>query len=94
MDKEITVPSRSEWESWKNDHLVGKFYTGFLAAWVEAFLEQFLSGALIEGKTQEELVLDNIRAQTKATIFNELLNLSYDEVCVMMEVNPIEEKDT
>lgn len=93
MTERLQVPTRAQWNNWKERDQVTVFFNKFLSVWIEAFLEKFVSGDLIEGKSNEEIVLENIRTQTKAAIFHSLLNLTYDEVCTMMEVNPIEEDD-
>ena len=75
----VLKPTKDEFIGWKNSS-VTKYYHQYLSEWLQGEITQFVSGGLLNGKSVEEIAIENIKTQTRAAINFELMGLDYKDI--------------
>ena len=78
--QEVIVPTRDEYNDWRHNNISSQFFFKFITTFLEAYVDKMTSGDLLDGKSIDEIGLTTMKESTRAAIFRELYDMSYEDV--------------
>ena len=78
--QELIIPKKDEFGDWRHNSVSSQFFFRFLSTFLEAYVEKLTSGDVLDKTSLEEIGLETIKEGTRAAIFRELYDISYEDI--------------